>query len=39
LQADKHNLEQAKSFGEKTIEDVINEAHENGICIIDDKLS
>jgi DNA helicase-2/ATP-dependent DNA helicase PcrA len=34
----KTNIEALINVGEKTIEEVINEANENGICLIDDKL-
>ncbi|WP_209403540.1 ATP-dependent helicase [Pseudozobellia sp. WGM2] len=34
----KTNIESLINVGEKTIEEVITEANENGICIIDDKL-
>lgn len=34
----KANIESLINVGEKTIEEVINEANENGVCIIDDKL-
>lgn len=35
----KENIESLVNVGEKTIEEVIEDAHEKGICIIDDKLS
>ncbi len=34
----KENIESLVDVGEKTIEDVINDANEKGICLIDDKL-
>lgn len=34
----KENIECLVDVGEKTIEDVINDANEKGICLIDDKL-
>ena len=34
----KANIESLINVGEKTIEEVINEANQNGICLIDDKL-
>lgn len=34
----KENIESLVDVGEKTIEDVINDADEKGICLIDDKL-
>jgi DNA helicase-2/ATP-dependent DNA helicase PcrA len=34
----KENIESLISVGNKTIEEVINEAHEKGICLKDDKL-
>ncbi len=34
----KENVESLVDVGEKTIEDVINDANEKGICLIDDKL-
>lgn len=34
----KNNIESLINVGDKTIEDVINEAHDKGICLIDDKL-
>lgn len=34
----KENIESLVNIGEKTIEDVINDANEKGICLIDDKL-
>ncbi|WP_339695913.1 ATP-dependent helicase [uncultured Marixanthomonas sp.] len=34
----KTNIESLINVGEKTIEEVINEANENGVCLIDDKL-
>lgn len=34
----KTNIESLKNVGEKTIEEVIKEANENGICLVDDKL-
>ncbi|GGK19078.1 DNA helicase [Yeosuana aromativorans] len=34
----KTNIESLINVGEKTIEEVINEASENGVCLIDDKL-
>ncbi|WP_312331304.1 UvrD-helicase domain-containing protein [Sphingobacterium sp.] len=34
----KENIESLVNVGEKTIEDVINDANEKGICLIDDKL-
>ncbi|RXK89464.1 ATP-dependent helicase [Chlorobaculum sp. 24CR] len=34
----KENMESLVDVGEKTIEDVINDANEKGICLIDDKL-
>lgn len=34
----KANIESLINVGEKTIEEVINEANGNGVCIIDDKL-
>lgn len=33
----KENIENLVNVGEKTIEDVINDANEKGICVIDDK--
>jgi len=35
----KENIENLIKTGEKSIEEVINDAHELGICLIDDKLS
>lgn len=35
----KENIESLVNVGEKTIEDVINDANEKGICLIDDKLN
>ena len=32
------NIERLVNVGSKTIEEVINDAHEKGICLIDDKL-
>jgi DNA helicase II / ATP-dependent DNA helicase PcrA len=34
----KDNIESLTNVGDKTIEEVINDAHEKGICLIDDKL-
>jgi len=34
----KNNIESLINVGDKTIEEVINDAHEKGICLIDDKL-
>lgn len=34
----KENIESLVDVGEKTIEDVINDANEKGICLIDDKI-
>jgi DNA helicase-2/ATP-dependent DNA helicase PcrA len=34
----KNNIESLINIGDKTIEDVINDAHEKVICLIDDKL-
>lgn len=34
----KRNIESLIDVGDKTIEDVINDAHEKGICLIDEKL-
>lgn len=34
----KENIESLVDVGEKTIEDVVNDADEKGICLIDDKL-
>ncbi len=34
----KENIESLVNVGDKTIEDVINDANEKGICLIDDKL-
>ena len=34
----KASIESLINVGEKTIEEVINEANENGVCLIDDKL-
>lgn len=34
----KHNIESLINVGDKTIEDVIKDAHEKGICLIDEKL-
>lgn len=34
----KRNIESLINIGDKTIEEVINDAHEKGICLIDDKL-
>ncbi|PRY13728.1 DNA helicase-2/ATP-dependent DNA helicase PcrA [Pontibacter ummariensis] len=34
----KNNIESLVNVGNKTIEEVINNAHEKGICLIDDKL-
>lgn len=34
----KRNIEGLINVGDKTIEEVINDAHEKGICMIDDKL-
>src|SRR5690606_15290157 len=34
----KENIESLINVGDKTIEDIITEANERGICIIDDKL-
>lgn len=35
----KENIESLVNVGEKTIEEVIEDAHEKGICIIDDRLN
>ncbi|MBS1737109.1 MAG: ATP-dependent helicase, partial [Bacteroidetes bacterium] len=35
----KENIESLIDIGDKTIEDVIEDAHEKGICVIDDKLN
>jgi len=35
----KRNIEELINVDEKTIEEVINDAHEKGICLIDDKLN
>ncbi len=35
----KSNIESLIDVGNKTIEEIINEAHEKGICLIDDKLT
>lgn len=35
----KRNIESLINVGDKTIEEVINDAHEKGICLIDDKLN
>lgn len=34
----KNNIESLINVGNKTIEEVINDAHEKGICLVDDKL-
>ena len=34
----KQNIESLINVGDKTIEEVINDAHEKGICLIDEKL-
>lgn len=34
----KENIESLTNVGDKTIEEIINEANEKGICIVDDKL-
>jgi DNA helicase-2/ATP-dependent DNA helicase PcrA len=34
----KNNIESLINVGDKTIEEVINDAHEKGICLLDDKL-
>jgi len=36
--ASKQNIESLINVGDKTIEEVINDAHEKGICLIDEKL-
>lgn len=35
----KRNIESLINVGDKTIEEVINDAHEKGICLIDDKVN
>lgn len=35
----KENIERLIDIGDKTIEDVIEDAHDKGICVIDDKLN
>ena len=34
----KNNIESLINVGDKTIEEVINDAHEKGVCLIDDRL-
>ncbi len=34
----KQNIESLINVGDKTIEEVINDAHEKGICLIDEKV-
>lgn len=35
----KSNIESLMNVGEKTVEEVITEAHEKGVCLIDDRLN